>query len=121
MTPQPAERICLIWSGRKNMSVALLGTRSTVEPSACKGLNLFTTWLGVASTRTVWALAGTAFEKITQTEITTSERVIMWRPFGKSAIPHRESYNKPQRSRHRAADCFHGTKVAFEFARPWLP
>src|SRR5437660_5136542 len=55
MTPQPADNTCLIWSGRKKTSVALLGTRSTVEPNAYKGLNAFTTWLGAASTLTVCA------------------------------------------------------------------
>src|SRR6266496_816833 len=56
MTPQPAERTFLIWSGRKKTSVALLGTRSTVDPKAYIGLNLLTTWLGVASTVTVCAI-----------------------------------------------------------------
>src|ERR1700693_3050450 len=43
-------------SGLKNGSVALLGTRSTVEPKAYGGLNSFATWLGVASTRMVCAI-----------------------------------------------------------------
>src|SRR5437868_13343598 len=51
--PQPADIICCNWSGRKNVSVALLGTRSTVVPSAYSGLNVFTTWLGVESTMMV--------------------------------------------------------------------
>src|SRR5579859_4623790 len=55
MTPQPADKTFSIWSGRKKTSVALLGTRSTVDPKAYSGLNLFTTWLGAASTVTVWA------------------------------------------------------------------
>src|SRR5271169_1874462 len=42
-------------SGLKNGSVALLGTRSTVDPNAYGGLNEFAIWLGVASTRIVCA------------------------------------------------------------------
>src|SRR5579864_7539401 len=72
MTPQPAERTFLIWSGRKKTSVALLGTRSTVEPRANGGLNLFTTWLGVASTMTVWATVAT--ETVRKTVETVNER-----------------------------------------------
>src|SRR5579872_4673455 len=55
MTPHPAERTFLIWSGRKKTSVALLGTRSTVDPKAYSGLNLFTAWPAAASTVTVCA------------------------------------------------------------------
>src|SRR4051812_17361151 len=51
MDPQPADRSCCIALGSKNASVALLGTRSTLVPSARSGLKVFFTWLGVISIR----------------------------------------------------------------------
>src|SRR5579859_2604086 len=61
MTPQPAERACWMAAGSKKTSVALLGTRSTLVPSARHGRNELTAWPGVVSTRMV-AIAGAAPE-----------------------------------------------------------
>src|ERR1035441_642998 len=41
--------------------------------------------------------------------------------FSTYAIPYRQSYNKPQCLRHRAADRFHAMKLIFASVRLWLP
>src|SRR5581483_4451800 len=73
MVPQPADKICLSWSGRKKVSVALLGTRSTVVPNAYGGLNTLATWLGVVSIRMVWARISDAKTAITAKRVMVVE------------------------------------------------